>query len=73
MGNNMITIEQLKSEIEGISSNNIEMLHCIVQLLKSKANITDQPKLGVNNPLKGSITFENDIISPIDEHWEVDL
>ena len=25
-----------------------------------------------NNPLKGSIIFEDDLISPIDEPWETD-
>ncbi len=24
------------------------------------------------NPLKGSVIFEGDIISPIDEHWNID-
>lgn len=67
----MITIEQLRSEIEGVNPNNIEILYRIAQLLQSKTNV--QKKTRFINPLRGSITFEKDIISPIDESWDADL
>ena len=69
----MITIEQLNSEIEGISPNNMEVLYRIAQLLQSNTKQNNQSSSEIKNPLKGSITFENDIISPIDGNWEVDL
>mgnify|MGYP001546228592 CR=1 FL=1 len=32
----------------------------------------EESKEKATNPLKGSIVFEKDLISPIDEDWEVD-
>ncbi|MCU7834965.1 MAG: hypothetical protein KZQ83_06875 [gamma proteobacterium symbiont of Taylorina sp.] len=66
----MITIEQLKSEIECVGSKNLEVLYHIIQLLQPKVTNTKDHFI---NPLKGSVTFEKDIISPIDEHWDADL
>lgn len=40
---------------------------------KSIAQVLPPPKTGnEENPLRGSVLFEDDIVSPIDEAWEAE-
>jgi hypothetical protein len=61
--------ENSKQYLDRISSNNQEMI-----ILKNK-----KPAFKIspfndksNNPLKNSIKFEKDIISPINEKWDLE-
>lgn len=68
----MISREQLKLEIDSVDDTNIEVLHRIILALKTPTlTSSDSPKNYIN-PLKGSILFENDIISPIDVIWDAE-
>ena len=69
----MTTREQLKQEIDSVNDAYLEILHRIIQALKMPdiakyANHETQN----TNPLKGSVIFESDLISPIDETWDAD-
>lgn len=69
----MINREQLKQEIDTINDNHIEILHQIILALKqpvvSSISMTKSPEM---NPLKNSVLFEKDLISPIGDNWKVD-
>ena len=65
--------EQIKKEIDEISDDYLETLHRIIVALKSDSGANCQPEFPFkNNPLKNSILFENDLISPVDETWDAD-
>lgn len=65
--------EQIKKEIDEISDDYLETLHKIIVALKSEAKIDGTtPASSKDNPLKNSIVFEKDIISPINEAWNAD-
>lgn len=66
----MISREQLKSEIDTVDDNTLNILSQIV--ISSKSPISPEVNWSVNNPLKNSVIYEGDIISPIDELWDVD-
>lgn len=71
----MITRDQLKVEIDAVDATHIAVLYRIIQALKAKVNDVDSfnpQTLNHQNPLEGSVTFEKDIISPIDVDWAVD-
>ncbi len=71
----MITRDQLKAEIDAVDTNNIEILHRIIQVLQAKTRNFDyvnQHALNNQSPLKDSVTFETDIISPINVNWDAD-
>ncbi len=77
----MISREMLKTAIDGIDDSQLEILHRSIlafsQPIPNTINPTVNPPLSDNlleniNPLKGSIIFENDIISPIDLLWEAE-
>lgn len=63
--------EQIKKEIDEISDDYLETLHRIIVALKSDSGATCQHEFK-GNPLKNSILFENDLISPVDETWNAD-
>ncbi len=65
----MITREQLKAEIDNIDSKNVEILHQIIQGLQAKSTYLMSNH---QNPLKESVTYENDIISPVNISWDAD-
>ena len=68
----MINREQLKLAIDAVDETQLEILHCIILALK-EPNLVATNTLSYNAyPLKDSVIFEGDIISPIDTIWEVD-
>jgi hypothetical protein len=67
----MINREQLKLAIDLIDDTHLEILHRILLAFRNPHS-TSAKFSGETNPLKGSITFESDIISPIDMSWEVE-
>jgi hypothetical protein len=70
----MISREQLKLEIDSVDDAHIEILHRIIQALKTpNLNPLNPPISSEINPLKDSIIFENDLISPIDVSWDTVL
>jgi hypothetical protein len=70
----MITREQLKIEVDSVDDSNIEVLHKIILALsKNDDQLIAHPQQSrLINPLKGSVVFESDLISPIDEVWEAE-
>lgn len=65
--------EQIKKEIDEISDDYLETLHRIIVALKSESGAPGQPNFPFRgNPLKNSILFENDLISPVNETWDAD-
>jgi hypothetical protein len=67
----MISREQLKLEIDSVDDTHIEVLHRIILSLRTPTltSISSSQDNGIN-PLKNSIIFEGDIISPIDMNWD---
>jgi hypothetical protein len=69
----MISREQLKLDIDSVDDTHIEVLHRIILALKTplltQIDLSQKTKM---NPLKDSILFEDDIISPIDIDWDVE-
>jgi hypothetical protein len=65
----MISREQLKLEIDSVDDTHIDVLHRIILALKSPSIASVETSGKEINPLKGSILFEDDIISPIDVSW----
>jgi hypothetical protein len=69
----MISREILKTAIDTIDDTQLEILHRIILAFNKPIPNTINQTLSENiNPLKNSIVFENDIISPIDLLWEVE-
>jgi hypothetical protein len=69
----MISRESLKIAIDTIDETQLEILHRIILAFSQPFPHTLNRTLSENtNPLKGSILFENDIISPINLLWEVE-
>jgi hypothetical protein len=69
----MITREQLVADIDLVDDANIEVLHKIILALKAAKTPTQTgERPGHQNPLKNSVTFEKDILSPIDDEWSAD-
>ncbi|MGL5033030.1 MAG: hypothetical protein ACRC6M_04420 [Microcystaceae cyanobacterium] len=66
----MIGREQLKLEIDRVDDNTLSILSEVVMALKTTTN--QELNWSMNNPLKNSVIYEGDIISPIDEIWDVD-
>ncbi|MGK7921542.1 MAG: hypothetical protein AB4080_16200 [Trichodesmium sp.] len=70
----MINREQLKNELDSVDDATINILHDVIIALKKNAESSNfLTNWLVNNPLKNSVIYEKDIISPIDENWDVDL
>lgn len=67
----MISREQLKSEIDTVSEQNLETLYQII-LVFQKTHSSSQELVASNvpNPLKDSVTFEHDIVAPINVPWD---
>ncbi len=69
----IINREQLKLELDSVDDATINILHHIVMALKQTARISNNENNWlVNNPLKNSVIYEKDIVSPIDEDWDVE-
>ncbi len=67
----MISREQLKLEIDSVDATHIEVLHRIILSLRTPIlTTTNSDQDNGINPLKNSILFEGDIISPIDLDWD---
>lgn len=70
----MINREQLKREIDSVNDAYLEILYRIIQAFKIPLTGSFLPiETRDFNPLKGSVTFEGDLVSPIDETWEADV
>ncbi len=69
----MINREQLKTELDSVDEATINILHHVVIALKQSVLISNnETNWSVNNPLKNSVIYETEIISPIDENWDVE-
>ena len=73
----MINREQLKQELDSIDDATLNILHHVIMALKQDLTISEpisknETNWLVNNPLKNSVLYEADIISPINEEWDVD-
>jgi len=69
----MITREELIAGINEIDENNFEILQRIIAAFRMPPSDRQSvPGMG-GNPLKDSVTFEKDILSPVDENWDVEL
>ena len=69
----MISREILKTAIDTIDDTQLEILHRIILAFSNPIPHTVNHTLLENiNQLKGSIVFENDIISPIDLLWQAE-
>jgi hypothetical protein len=69
----MTTREQLKAALDEVAEQDLDVLHRIIGALKPVASQTTAPiDRTLDNPLKGSVTFEKDIVSPIDASWSAD-
>lgn len=69
----MITREQFKAELDSVDDLTINILHGVMIALKQKVSTSpNQADWSTNNPLKNSIVYENDVLSPIDEDWDVE-
>ncbi len=67
----MMNREQLKLEIDTIDDAYIEILHRIILALKQPLLApTPLTNFSEVNPLKGSVIFEHDLISPIHVSWD---
>ena len=66
--------EQLKNEIDGVSEQNLETLHQIILVFQKLSAVKPGHSMvrSNDNPLKNSVTFEKDIISPIDSSWNTE-
>jgi hypothetical protein len=66
--------EQLKIELDSADDATIAIVHQILTLLKKSENFSPKNTSNwlENNPLKNSIVSEADIVSPIDEVWDVE-
>jgi hypothetical protein len=69
----MINREKLKREIDSVNDAYLDILYRIIQAFKIPIIENMLPgETSDTNPLKGSVTFEGDLISPIDETWDAD-
>jgi hypothetical protein len=69
----MISREELKREIDSVDDANLEIMHRLILALKTPVvTPTHHEPTGIPNPLKGSIVFEGDLISPIDVDWDTE-
>ena len=70
----MISRQQIIDEIQGIDQPNLEILYHIIEALKnSNGVVAEAPNTEEKNLLKGSILYEGDLLSLIDEAWEAEL
>lgn len=70
----MITREQFKAELDSVDDLTIEILHSVMVALQQQVtNSTNQIDWANHNPLKNSIIYEDDVLSPIDDVWDAEL
>ena len=69
----MINREQLKHEIDSVNEAHIETLHRIILALRQPLSLVTSSALSHEpNPLKGSVIFEQDLLAPIGDPWDVE-
>ncbi|WP_394752290.1 hypothetical protein [Crenothrix sp.] len=69
----MISREQLKHDIDSVNEAHIETLHRIILALKQPlSSVTSVTSPKEPNPLKGSVIFEQDLMTPIGDSWNVE-
>ncbi|NEP14546.1 MAG: hypothetical protein F6K14_30980 [Symploca sp. SIO2C1] len=68
----MINREQLKHELDSVDNATINILHNVIIALKQKGEYSHfSTNWLVDNPLKNSVVYEQDILAYIDEIWDV--
>ncbi len=67
----MLSREQLKNDIDAVSEQNLETLYQIILVFQKLSPTKPQNSIlpNISNPLKDSVTFEHDLILPIDVSW----
>ena len=69
----MINREQLKHEIDSVNEAHIETLyHIILAFRQPLSSVTSSALSHEPNPLKGSVIFEQDLLAPIGDLWDVE-
>jgi hypothetical protein len=69
----MINREQLKHEIDSVNEAHIETLHRIILALRQPLSLVTSSALSHEpNPLKDSVIFEQDLLAPIGDLWDVE-
>lgn len=66
----MISYQHVKAKIDLLPQHQLETLDVIISTLLTKSIPSNKDNTHL---LKNSIVFEKDIISPIDEKWDVEL
>jgi hypothetical protein len=70
----MITREQFKAELDSVDDLTIEILHSVMVALQQKVTTSaNQIDWESYNPLKNSIIYEDDVLSPINDVWDAEL
>ncbi len=69
-----MTIEDLIPALGALShADKIRLAQVVLQQLAQEEHVaapSTPPHFAGHNPLKGSVTFEKDILSPIDVDWD---
>lgn len=68
----MISKAQLKADIDTLDDSCLDVLHRILAVLKTSQPESACSSVSPVNPLKGSVLFETDLLSPIDESWDAE-
>jgi len=68
----MASKAQLKAEIDALDDSRLEMLHRILTLLRAPPPPQTNTAALHTNPLKDSVLFEADLLSPIEETWDAE-
>jgi hypothetical protein len=73
----MTNREQLKLALDSADDSMINVLNSVLIALKqtmptSTSTSTSKTDWFANNPLKNTVIYEKDVISPIEEVWDVE-
>jgi len=75
----MTNREQLKLALDSVDDSMINVLNSVLIALKqtmptstSTSTSTSKTDWFANNPLKNTVIYEKDVISPIEEVWDVE-
>ncbi|MEA3644297.1 MAG: hypothetical protein VBE63_30890 [Lamprobacter sp.] len=65
-----MTIDQLIPSVNSLThAEKIRLAQVVLEQLALEALASPSKNASMTNPLKGSVTFEKDIVSPIDLDW----
>lgn len=68
----MASKAQLKAEIDALDDSRLEVLQRILTLLRAPSPPRTNTAALHANPLKDSVLFEADLLSPIEETWDAE-